>query len=169
MFKKLPKKKKKKKKGATVLEGGGGDGAGGRVRVCQVNVYSNNEKGFRNFELGFGNLSFVFRSPYSTVCSHMEPSAKLGSPNWTLVEKLVAKLTTAAYDLVAKNVFWSQMATWRPDFSSPDSYAHAGKFFGDPFFGGLVVYCKADILACIFPFMTTKLNHKKIKNSGKSK
>ena len=42
-----------------------------------------------------------------------------GRQTGPLVEKLVAKLTTAACDLVAKNIFWSQMATRRPDFSSP--------------------------------------------------
>ena len=39
-----------KKKGTTVFEGGGGMGRAGRVRMCQVKSYANNEKGFRNFE-----------------------------------------------------------------------------------------------------------------------
>ena len=67
---------------------GGGDGAGGRVRVCQVNVTRITRKVFKILNFVFGNLSFVFRSPYSTVCSHMEQSAKLGSPNWTLGRKV---------------------------------------------------------------------------------
>ena len=81
VFKKLPKKKELpySKKGG----GGGGDWAGGRTRVCQVNVTRMTRKVFEILNFVFGNLSFVFRSPYSTVCSHMEPSAKLWSPNWT--------------------------------------------------------------------------------------
>ena len=42
-----------------------------------------------------------------------------GRQTGPLVEKLVPKLITAGCDLVAKNIFWSQMATRRPDFSSP--------------------------------------------------
>ena len=68
--------------------GGGGDGAGGRVRMCQVNVTRITRKVFEILNFVFGNLSFVFRSPYSTVRSHMEPSAKLGWPNWTLGQKV---------------------------------------------------------------------------------
>ena len=73
----------KKKKGTTVFEGGGG-----RVRVCQGNVTQITRKVFEILNFVFGNLSLVFRSPYSTVCSHMEPSAKLWSPNWTLGRKV---------------------------------------------------------------------------------
>ena len=87
--------------------------------MCQVNVTRITRKVFEILNFVFGILSFVFRSPYSTVCSHMEPSANWGRQTGPLVEKLVAKLTTAAYDLVAKNIFWPQMATRRPDFSSP--------------------------------------------------
>ena len=56
--------------------------------MCQVNVTRITRKVFEILNFVFGNLSFVFRSPYSTVCSHMEPSAKLGSPNWTLGRKV---------------------------------------------------------------------------------
>ena len=56
------------KKGTTVFEGGGG---GGRVRVCQVNVTRITRQVFEILNFVFGNLSFVFRSPYSTVCSHI--------------------------------------------------------------------------------------------------
>ena len=56
--------------------------------MCQVNVTRITRKVFEILNFVFGNLSFVFRSPYSTVCSHMEPSAKLGSPNWTLGGKV---------------------------------------------------------------------------------
>ena len=82
-----PTKKKKRKRNYRIRRGGGGDGAGGRVRVCQVNVTRITRKVFEILNFVFGNLSFVFRLPYSTVCSHMEPSAKLGSPNWTLGRK----------------------------------------------------------------------------------
>ena len=78
------------KKGTTVFEGGGGGGMGraGRVRVCQVNVTRITRKVFEILNFVFGNLSFVFWSPYSTVCSHIEPNAKLGSPNWSLGRKV---------------------------------------------------------------------------------
>ena len=62
-----------------------------RVISAAVSVpsqrYANNEKGFQNFEFSFRKPVVLFRSLYSTVCSHMEPSAKLGSPNWTLESK----------------------------------------------------------------------------------
>ena len=57
------------------------------LRVCQAKRYANNEKDFQNFEFSFRKPVVLFRSLYSTVCSHMEPSAKLGSPNWTLESK----------------------------------------------------------------------------------
>ena len=115
VFKKLQKKKRNYR-----IRKGGGDGAGARVRVCQVNVTRIMREVFKILNFVFGNLSFVFRSPYSTVCSHMEQIAQnWGRQTGPLVEKLVAKLTTAACDLVAKNIFWSQMATRRLDYSSP--------------------------------------------------
>ena len=106
--------RKRKKRNYRIPGGGGGGG-----RKCAKFVTRITRKVFEILNFVFGNLSFFFRSPYSTVCSHMEPSAKLGLPNWTFGRKLVANLTTAAHDLVAKNIFWSQMATRRPDFSSP--------------------------------------------------
>ena len=57
--------KKKKKELPYSKGGGGGDGAGGRVRVCQVNVTRITRKVFEILNFVFGNLSFVFRSPYS--------------------------------------------------------------------------------------------------------
>ena len=78
----------KKKKKLPCSKGGGGGGAGGRVRMCQVDATRITRKVFEILNFVFGNLSFVFRSPYSTVCSHMEPSAKLGSQNWTLGRKV---------------------------------------------------------------------------------
>ena len=41
---------------------------------------------FSNLNFVFGNLLFFSRSPYSTACS--QPSAKLGSQNWTLGGKV---------------------------------------------------------------------------------
>ena len=81
VFKKLPKKKKKKELPYS-------KGAGGRVRVCQVNVTRITRMVFEILNFVLGNLSFVFLSPHSTVCSHTESSAKLGSPNWTLGRKV---------------------------------------------------------------------------------
>ena len=78
----------KKKRNYRIRRGGGGGWGCGCVRVCQVNATRITRKVFEILNFVFGNLSFVFRSPYSTVCSHMEPSAKLGSPNWTLGRKL---------------------------------------------------------------------------------
>ena len=57
------------------------------LRVCQVNVTRITRKVFKILNSVFGNLSFFSGHGYSTVCSHMEPSAKLGSPNWTLESK----------------------------------------------------------------------------------
>ena len=78
----------RKKKELMYSKGGGGSGGGGRVRMCQVNVTRITRKVFEILNFVFGNLSFVFRPPYSTVCSHTEQSAKLGSPNWTLGRKV---------------------------------------------------------------------------------
>ena len=78
VFKKLQKKRRKE---LPYSKGGCG-----RERVCQVNV---TRKVFEILNFVFGTCRFFFfRSPYRTVCSHMEPSAKLGSPNWTLGRKV---------------------------------------------------------------------------------
>ena len=100
-----------KKKGTTVFEGGGGGVmGGGRVRVCQV-IAPRITRKVSKFWISFSETCRSIRSPYSTVCLHMEPSAKLGPPNWTLGRKLSRQLTTAGYDLVAKNIFGRK---WRP-------------------------------------------------------
>ena len=57
------------------------------LRVCQVNVTRITRKIFK-IEFSFRKPVVLFRSLYSKVCSHMEPSAKLGSPNWTLESKI---------------------------------------------------------------------------------
>ena len=128
--------KKLQKKELPYSKGGGGGGA----RVCQVNVTRITRKVFEILNFVFGNLSFFFGRhtvdlPFVRTRNRAQNWSRQTGP---LVEKLVAKLTTAAHDLVAKNIFWSQMATRRPDFSSPvrfilkcrfgmDFYSYAGR------------------------------------------
>ena len=57
------------------------------LRVCQVNVTRITRKVVKILNLVFGNLSFFSGRYTVTVCSHMEPCPKLGSPNWTLESK----------------------------------------------------------------------------------
>ena len=96
------------------------DGAGGRVRVCQVNVTRIRRERFSKFWISFSETCRSFSGRHTVPFVRTWNRAQnWGRQTGPLVEKLVAKLTTAAYDLVAKNIFWSQMATRRPDFSSP--------------------------------------------------
>ena len=95
----------------------GGGGGMGRARVCQVNVTRITRKVFEIWNFVFGNLSFVSGRHAEPFVRTWNRAQNWGRKTGPLVENLVAKLTTAAYDLVAKNIFWSQMATRRPDFS----------------------------------------------------
>ena len=57
----------------------------------------------------------------------MEPSAKRGSPNWTLGRKVSRQLDHRGPLPVRQKKFSSQMATRRPDFSSPEDGLAAGR------------------------------------------
>ena len=89
------------------------------LRVCQVDVTRITRKVFKILNLVFGNLSFFSGLFQYCLFAHGTQRKTRVAKLDPWVEKLVAKLTTAAQDLVAKNIFWSQKATRRPDFSSP--------------------------------------------------
>ena len=57
------------------------------LRVRQVNVTRITRKIFKILNSVFGNPSFFSGRYAEPFFSHMEPSAKLGSPNWTLESK----------------------------------------------------------------------------------
>ena len=86
------------------------------MRVCQVTVTRTTRKVFLILIFVFGTCrSFSGRHtvPFVPIWNRAQNRGRHTGP---LVEKLVAKLTTVAHDLVAKDIFWSQMATRQPDF-----------------------------------------------------
>ena len=89
------------------------------LRVCQVNVTRITRKVFKILNLVYGNPSFFCGRYTVPFLRTWNPAQNWRRQTGPLIRKVVAKLTTAAHDLVAKNIFWSQMATRRPGFFQP--------------------------------------------------